>query len=141
MRRAVTYLVGGALVAYGCWLLLSTRALEGLVPVVRWGVGGLVAHDAVAVPLALLVGVVVSRFLPGVLRAPVQAGLFVSAAVTLAAVPFVLGYGRKPDNPSLLPLPYGRNLLLLLAVVWAVVAVAALVRILRRRLVRRVGGE
>jgi hypothetical protein len=34
-------------------------------------------------------------------------------------VPFALGFGRSADNTSVLPLPYERNLVLILALVWS----------------------
>jgi hypothetical protein len=44
----------------------------------------------------------------------------VSLAVGVVAFPLVLGFGRTPDNPSILPLAYGRGLFLILALTWAV---------------------
>jgi hypothetical protein len=44
----------------------------------------------------------------------VRVAVIVGAAVTVVALPFVFGFGRAPDNPSILPLNYGRNLALLL---------------------------
>ena len=38
--------------------------------------------------------------------------------VSLLALPFVIGAGRMPDNPTVLPLNYGRGLALVLAAIW-----------------------
>jgi hypothetical protein len=84
-----------------------------------------VAHDAVLVPLTIGVGVVIGRFLPVPARRPARAAALITLAVTLVALPFVLGRGRRPDDPSALPLDYGRGLLVVLGVVWGVAAVAA----------------
>jgi hypothetical protein len=60
------------------------------------------------------------------------AALVVSAAVTAVALPLLIGKGRIADNPSAFPQRYGPNLLLIVAVVWAVAAVWALVARRRR---------
>lgn len=133
MTRALVaaYGCGGACAAYGGWLLVSTRRLVDVPAALEWLAGVVVAHDALVAPVALLVGVLVARAVPGVARAPVQAGLVVSAAVTAAAAALVLGLGRDPLNPSQLPLPYGRNLLLVLAAVWLVVLLWVVSRLFR----------
>jgi hypothetical protein len=78
-------------------------------------------HELVLLPVAIAIGWLISRHLPGWARAGVQVGLFVSAVVTAVAVPFVLGAGRLPDNPSKFPRNYGHSLLIVLGVVWLVV--------------------
>ena len=93
----------------------------------------LVAHDGLLLPAVLAVGALFARYLPPDARALVQAGLIVSAAVAVVAIPLVLGYGRPSDNPSDLPLDYPRGLLLTLAAIWATVAVLGIVRAVRRR--------
>jgi hypothetical protein len=82
-------------------------------------------HDFVLVPAVLLVGVVVARVVPARVRAPIQAGLIATGVIVLFAFPFVRGYGVKPDNPTVLPQNYGRGLLIVLGVVWAVTAALA----------------
>jgi hypothetical protein len=85
--------------------------------------GVLVAHDLVLLPLAIGIGWLLARYLPGWARSGVQSGLFVSAIVTVVAFPFVLGAGRLPDNPSKFPRNYGHGLLIVLGVVWLAVAI------------------
>jgi hypothetical protein len=94
----------------------------------------LVAHDLVLLPLAIAVGFVAARYVPGWARAAVHGGLFASAVVAALSFPFVLGVGRMPANATVLPLNYGRGLLILLGVIWFVTAAFA---ILRRRRTRR----
>jgi hypothetical protein len=84
-----------------------------------------VAHDAVLMPLTIATGVLIGRFLPLPVRRPVRAAALVSLAVTLVALPFVLGRGRRPDDPSALPLDYGHGLLVVLALVWSAALIAA----------------
>jgi hypothetical protein len=93
----------------------------------------LVAHDALLLPLFLAVGALVRHLVPAGPRAIVQAALIVSAALWVVALPLVLGYGRRPDNPSALPRDYPRGLVTVLAVVWLVTAIALLATDLRRR--------
>jgi hypothetical protein len=88
----------------------------------------LIGHDLVLMPIALGVGVLVARYAPPWARGPAQAALYASAIVTFVALPFVIGAGRRPDDPSALPLNYTRGLLVLLAAVWAAAAVAAVRR-------------
>jgi hypothetical protein len=90
--------------------------------------GSLVAHDALLLPATIGVGVLIGRIVPRGVRALVRAALVVCLAVSVVAFPLVLGRGRVADNPSLLPLPYGRGLLEIYAVIWGAVAVAVVVR-------------
>ncbi len=83
----------------------------------------LVAHDVVFLPLVLAAGTPVER--PALRYAGV-----VGLAVLVVGLPLALGFGRVPDNPSVLPLPYGRNLLLILGLV----ALAALLPTAARRI-------
>ena len=94
-------------------------------------IGALLAHDAVLLPLTIGAGAVVGRLVPQGRHGLVRAALVISLAVTVVAFPLVLGRGRAPDNPSVLPLHYGRGLLEVYGAVWTAVAVGALVR--RRR--------
>lgn len=124
-------LVGWAVIAIGIrGLLVNEDARMGTNP------GGWVvllvqsnlAHDLILVPAVLLVGVLVARFVPAEVRAPVQGGLIVTGVIVLFAFPFVRGYGIKPDNPTILPQDYGRGLIIVLGVVWAVTAAVTIGR-------------
>lgn len=87
----------------------------------------LVAHDAILLPAVIGVGALLGR-LRAPARAPVRAAALISLAVSLVALPLLLGFGRSPDNPSILPLPYGRGLLLTLAAIWIPTLAIAAVR-------------
>jgi hypothetical protein len=67
------------------------------------------------------------------------AAAYLSGALIAVALPLVLGLGRTPDEPSALPLNYGRGLLISLAVVWLAAAAIAATALFRRR--RRAGGS
>jgi len=87
----------------------------------------LIGHDFVVLPLAIGAGALITRFAPARARRPALVAVAISGAVTLVALPFVLGKGRIADNPSAFPQHYGRNLLLILAFVWLLAGVVALV--------------
>lgn len=125
--------VGWAMIAFGVAGMVSQRADTRPAALARLLFGLVAVHDLVAVPVVLGLGVLVARWVPGPLRASVQGGLVASAVVSLFAWPLVRGYGRTPDNASALPLDYGRGLVILLAVIWAVAAVAGSRSWLRRR--------
>ncbi|GGN49248.1 peptidoglycan/LPS O-acetylase OafA/YrhL [Actinoplanes campanulatus] len=86
--------------------------------------GVLVVHDVIWMPALLAAGAVITRLVPRRRRPAVIAATICAAAITVVALPLVLGFGRPADNPSALPSAYGRNLI----VVLLVVAVAALLR-------------
>jgi hypothetical protein len=88
---------------------------------------GLVAHDAVFLPLTIAAGALIARLTPRWARPSVSVAAIVSLAVGLAALPLVLGYGRSADNPSILPRAYGHGLLLVVTLIWAVALVAMII--------------
>ncbi|MEU5991674.1 hypothetical protein ABZ806_22100 [Spirillospora sp. NPDC047418] len=119
--RVLGYAAGLALIGLGL------RGIAADVPVGRWAAwfaGAAVLHDAVLVPLVLAAGLATGR-LPGRFRRTVRAALVTAACVTAVALPLVLGYGRRADEPSRLPLPYGRNLAIVLAAIAVLAAAAA----------------
>lgn len=98
----------------------------------------LVAHDAVWMPVLLLIGAALTRIPSRRHRAAVQAVALIAAVLVILALPLVLAVGRAPDNPSIQPLPYGRNLALVLLLVAGGAALAILAR--SRRLRRKTAG-
>lgn len=116
--RALLIVAGTVLIGYGTLGVLT--AARGPDPLRYLGflVAGVLGHDLLLAPVALAVGALVARRAPGGVRGLLLAGLFTSLAVGLIALPLVLGYGARPDDPSALPLDYGRGLLITLAAVW-----------------------
>ena len=106
------------IVAASMWLM--DQPLAHAPDLGRFLAGLLVIHDLVLAPLVTAAGLVVARVVPARWRAPVQGGLVVTGMVALFAFPFVRGYGRRPDDPSALPVNYGRGLLIVLAMVTVV---------------------
>jgi hypothetical protein len=119
--RLILGAAGLAALGFGLTGLLTDDGVR-LVGVVPFLVGLVLLHDLVLLPVAIGIGVLLARYLPVWARPFVQGGLFVSAAVTAFALPFVIGAGRTADNPSRFPRPYGLGLAATLAVVWLVVA-------------------
>jgi len=101
----------------------------------RFFIGGDLLHDFLVAPVAALVGVVIIRRAPALVRGPLRAALFTSAIVIAVAWPGLRGYGRAraPDNISVQPLNYATAVLTVLAVVWVVTAVWVTVEVLRSR--------
>jgi hypothetical protein len=92
-----------------------------------WLVLGVFAHDLILVPIAATAGWVLARVVPRAVRGVVRGGLLVAAVVTLVALPVLSGKG-DPRNPSLTPLDYTRNWLLVLAGIAVVTTVLAIAR-------------
>ncbi|MFJ4091595.1 hypothetical protein ACIPYS_08435 [Kitasatospora sp. NPDC089913] len=125
--RALLMAAGLALTGYGLYGLLGDAYITDPVDVLVWGLGGLVLHDGLWVPLLCVLG----AFL---VRGPVLRGwLVVAAAVTAVGLPAVLRADDDGGNPSVLPLPYLRNWLLVLAATAGLALLVALVGRWRRR--------
>lgn len=120
-------IAGMALSAYGLAGLLGDVAVGDTMSWLKYFAGGLLVHDLVWAPLVVLGSVVLVRVVPARVRPVVQGALIVTAAVLLVGYPVVNGSGRLGNNPSILPLDYPRNLVIVLAAVWTV-AVALMVR-------------
>jgi hypothetical protein len=102
---------------------LGDEALRAPASWVRWMLGVALVHDLVVIPVVVAVGWLVARWVPAPWRVPLRTALIVGACTTLAVWPIARRWGARADNPSILPLPVGRNLVLM----WALLAVAVLV--------------
>ena len=80
-----------------------------------WVLGVAVVHDAIVLPIVLGCGWLLGRFAPAVWRGPWRFALVVGAVLVLSTLPIARRWGARSDNPSILPLEVGRNLLVLLA--------------------------
>jgi hypothetical protein len=114
--------MGWAMIAIGLVLLVTTGGFGHVVDVGIWIVGLDLVHDLAFAPIATLVALVAVALLPHRLRAPILAGLGASAVVLLIAWPLLGGYGRRRDNPTILPRNYTTSVLIVLAVIWAIAA-------------------
>ncbi|MGK4579333.1 hypothetical protein [Kitasatospora sp. HPMI-4] len=125
--RVVTALAGVGLIGYGVYGLLHDSYIKDPLDVLVWLVGWLLIHDGLWVPLLCVLGA-------SFVRGPVLRGwLIVVAALTAVALPPILRDGHNNGNASLLPLPYLRNWLIVLAVTAVAATLVALVSLRRRR--------
>ena len=131
--RWLFLLPGLAAVAYGAQGLLTAGGRVPLGSWLTWLVGSALVHDLVIAPLWIGLGWLAARFLPRPARPAAVVAAAVSGVLTLVALPFVIGAGADPLNPSFLPRDYGRNLLLLVVAVWVAGAVWAVVAVRRAR--------
>ena len=104
----------------GCW---STATSPTRRRAAAWLVGAAVAHDAVWLPLVLLVAAGVTRLLPKVARGPVAAALGLTAVMAVVAWPFAAGFGEDPHDPSVLVRDEAAGAAAYVAAVWAVAGV------------------
>lgn len=94
---------------------------------VRFLLGGALAHDLILAPAVLLAGVLIARRVGGRWRAPLQSALFISATLVLFTYPQLRGYGRALRNPTSLPHNYAANLTAVVAAVVVGTTIVALV--------------
>ncbi|MCQ4079808.1 hypothetical protein NGB36_04180 [Streptomyces sp. RB6PN25] len=127
--RVVAGALGLAGIGTGLAVLLTDPHVRDPLDVAVWLVAALLLHDAVLVPLVLLVGAALRA------RGPLRGGLIVGGCLTAVALPAVLRPGPVPV--SLLPLDYVRNWLFALGAVAVVTALAAGWALLRSRWGRR----
>ncbi|WP_328473638.1 hypothetical protein OHA21_13030 [Actinoplanes sp. NBC_00393] len=114
MRRAL--IAAGALtMAYALIGAVTDSDVDHL-GVLAFLLAVLLLHDAVFLPLLLAAGALIRRVIPSGWQATVRTAAAVDLAVVVVALPLVLGFGRSPGNPSVLPRPYAAGLLLTLAV-------------------------
>lgn len=118
---------GLAAVGWGAAGLLRSSAEVPLGSWLVWFVGSVLVHDLVIAPLVVVIGALLARLLPRDARGPLVAGLVVSGPLVLIGGLFALNPGGVPE-PGFLPLPYGRNLVLLVGAVLTVAAVWAVAR-------------
>ncbi len=129
----VAIIVGWAIIGFGIQAALhdarDAHPFALLVHVVTFDLG----HDLLLAPATFAVFWLVGRLLPASVRGPVRTAIAASVLFVVFSYPLVKRWGRRPTNSSTLPLPYGRNLAIVLAIVWLIAAVVALTRVLRSR--------
>lgn len=112
--RAGLIVAGILVMGYALVGVLTSNPLAVLI----FLAGVLIGHDFVLMPAVIGVGALIGRFVPARSRAVVRVAALCSLAVTVVALPLVLGYGRTPDNPSALPRDYGWGLVIVLGAIW-----------------------
>jgi hypothetical protein len=123
----VALVAGGLLMAFGARAALDdagdAHPVALLVHVILFDLG----HDLVIAPVAIGIGFLIGKVVPDVARGPVRTATAASALFVVFSYPLIRRWGRRPTNESALPLDYGRNVVILVAVVW-IVAAAVIVR-------------
>ena len=123
---------GWAVILWGVRGALHHRVDTRPAQLVRFLLGGALAHDLVLAPAVLLSGVLLARAVGGRWRAPIQGALFISGTLVLFTYPELRGYGRTLRNPTSLPHNYATNLIAVVAAVAIGAAVVALISASRR---------
>lgn len=133
----VRRLLGAAGVVFlgiGVWQGI-TAVLAGVAEPVGtavWWLAGPVLVDAALVPVATVVAYGISRRVAAAWRAPLAAAFGAVVMVSVIALPFVAGWGRKPANPSLLDRDYVAGYLVVVGVIVMVAFGWGVVNHLRR---------
>lgn len=125
--------LGLVLVGYGVDGALGQPRLTHPWYAVRWLAGGIVLHDGLLAPATCAVGLLLSRLLRAPYRAVTQSAMIISGSVALASLPLWRGYTSDPGNTTVDPLPYGRNLAIVLGAVWFTAGTAMIVLFVTRR--------
>lgn len=129
----VAVAVGWAVMAFGVVGVLDSVWLgDRPFELAAWVLGGLVVHDVLLAPLVTALGWLLAARLPAWLRGPVRAALVLTGVTLLFSYPLLRGFGRRDVNPTILPLDYGRNVVVILAAVWVGALAVALWRRSRR---------
>lgn len=125
-------LIGGATVVVALRELWAASSPTAEASILRFLLGAGIVHDLLWAPVVVAVAIATSR-LPVRVRTPVRFGLAFTAVVLVVAWAPLRGYGRRSDNPSLLPHDYGTHVAWLLVAIWATVVAVVLVRVLGAR--------
>lgn len=128
-RRFWFALVAGwAIMAFGVYGTMQNAGRTHPGNFALWFTGSALAHDLLLAPAVFLVALAIGRWLPAGARSAVQVGLIVAGTATVVALPFILGLGGAPDNPSALPRNYAAGLAIIVGSVAAATLLTALLR-------------
>ncbi|SDS10374.1 hypothetical protein SAMN04489860_0802 [Paraoerskovia marina] len=129
--RWALWAAGAAMIAWGLWTAWVRVPPDQWVSVLLWLAGGIVVHDAVLAPVAILLGLVVLPRVPETWRPALRGGLLALGVLALLGVGVFMGAeGRR--NPSVVPQDPLAAVLVALAVVVVGVVIGGLVTTRRR---------
>lgn len=131
--RILLGVVGLVFVGLGGYALIQGVNSDSYPNIAVWLVGALVLHDGVLAAIVAVAGWLLTRLLPDVIRPIVQAGLVVGGILVLLAIPVLSGGGKDPANPTILPLNYTRNIVIILIIVSLITGILIVTRLLTRR--------
>lgn len=122
---------GWSAICFGLWTMFQHRSLTNPRYTFELAVSANIIHDAIFAPAAFIGAYMFRRVVPDRFHGPLLWALYTSVMVLLVAYAPLRGFGRRPDNPSLLPLDYATATLTVLGVVWAVSALLIIIRLFR----------
>lgn len=133
LRFWVPAAIGFSIIGLGAWRYLdATPDFARRLNFVAFLVGADVLHDFVLAPVVCAIGWLVTRFVPGRVRAPIQFGLMASGILLLLALPGLRRTGATTNNPTVQPINYATGAVAVLAVVWAIASVWIAARLLQK---------
>lgn len=135
LLRLVLGAVGIGFAGWGGWKILTTVDPRQLWPVVRWALGGIVVHDALVAPAAVVMGLLVFPRVRRTARPWLRTVLLGTGCVVLLAL-VVAGARTQQQNPTAVPTSPWLGLAGGLVTLAVGLALAALAGRLMRRLRR-----
>jgi len=109
---------GSAIMLFGLIGLVANATDTNPVALLAVLGGFVLLHDLVVAPLTYLAGAALARRLPVWARGPVKGASALTAIVIVLSVPLIGHFGRRPGNSSTLPLSYGRNVAIIVGLIW-----------------------
>jgi hypothetical protein len=127
-RFWIGFAVGLIPMAWGVRLYLDlTPDAARRIDVVAWLVGADLVHDLLVAPLVVGVGWALTQVVPARVRPPVTVGLVLTGTVLLVGwLPLVGSAGD--GNATIQPRAYGREIALVVLVIWVAVLLAVVAR-------------
>lgn len=128
--RVLLVLLGVAAVARGAWLLAPQLTVDRptTVSFTIWLAGGPVLHDFLLAPVVAAAGIAVATAVPPRWRAPIAAGLVVSGALLLVALPIAVRPAHDDHNPGLSDRNYPVGIAIALSAIWLTVLITTWTR-------------
>lgn len=125
--RIALIAVGLGLVGIGGLVMLDTVSPGRYLGILIWMAGAIIVHDGIIAPIVFAIGFAMrkaGRRIPVGVIAIIQAAIVVGAIVSLIVFPEVIKKSIGTQNPTVLPLDYGFNLVVFYVVIAALTAAA-----------------
>ncbi|CAN5382683.1 hypothetical protein BH09ACT4_BH09ACT4_04460 [soil metagenome] len=133
--------LGVLLIGIGGFAFLLQVKPDQYIGVAAWLAGAIIVHDGIGAMVVFGATVVIRRFdrvIPFVVLAIVQAAAVLVVIVTVIVLPEIVKRAIGSANPTILPLDYVRNLVLVYAGIGVATVIAiAVALVLRRRPARK----
>lgn len=125
------FILGWLIIWYGATRALDNRVDSNPAALIQHVIAFDLFHDLIIAPVVVLIGWILGKVVPPAARGPVRAAAALTAIVLVFSYPLFRRWGVRPTNSSTLPLPYARNIVIVLAFVWACAAVVTIWRLRR----------